>query len=122
MNLGVRKLLAGGLAAGLLAGVSTAGIAQAAAPSSDARAARIEQLEAEVRQLADEVKDLKRGQQEQIQTLNTPSKPLAAPAATSVFADGRPSIASTDGQFLLNFHGIMQFDAAQYLQDSPGPI
>ncbi|HEX4182928.1 MAG TPA: porin [Caulobacteraceae bacterium] len=127
MDLSVRRLAAIGLGAGLLAGVSTAALAQSTAQAqaapTDARDARIEQLETEVRQLATEVQELKRGQQEQVQTLaNTQNQPLAAPSANSVFADGRPSIASTDGQFLLNFHGIMQFDAAQYDQDAAGPI
>ena len=35
---------------------------------------------------------------------------------------GRPSIASADGRFAANFHGVMQFDAAYYSQKAPSPI
>ncbi len=106
----------------LLAGVSSAAMAQtgAAAPAapSDPREARIEQLEAEVHQLADELHALKA---EQIQTIaGAPAQPL--PAASANIALGRPSITSSDGKFSANFHAIMQFDAAQYDQQSAGPI
>ncbi len=37
-------------------------------------------------------------------------------------ADGRPTIASGDGQFTAAFRGIVQLDAAQYDQRSPGPL
>ena len=112
----------------LLSGASTAALAQSGAPQSggaapDPREARIEQLENEVRQLASEVQDLKRGQAEQIQTLaNVQSKPLPAPSVVASIANGKPSIASADGQFSVNLHTIMQFDAAQYEQASPGPL
>jgi phosphate-selective porin OprO/OprP len=34
---------------------------------------------------------------------------------------GKPSIASADGRFVANLHGVMQFDAADYSQRTPGP-
>jgi phosphate-selective porin OprO and OprP len=106
----------------LLAGASTAAMAQtggaAPASSGDPRDARIEQLEAEIHELADEVHALKATQ---IQTLSSaPSQPL--PAASANIALGRPSISSADGKFSANFHAIMQLDAAQYDQESAGPI
>ena len=106
----------------LLAGASTTAMAQTATGAPvDPREARIEQLEAEVRSLADEVQDLKRGQAEQIQTLSkVESQPL--PAAGASIALGHPSISSADGQFTANFHTIMQLDAAQYDQASAGPL
>ena len=110
-----------GLAAILLAGVSTSALAQSteAPPSSDAREARINQLEAEVQDLAAEVADLKRSQASQIQTLGAlPPKPTT----TVTIAGGKPTIASTDGKFTANVHAILQLDAAQYDQASPGPI
>jgi phosphate-selective porin OprO/OprP len=111
----------------LLAGVSTAALAQTlgAAPTSDPgdREARIEQLEQEVQQLAAEVQDLKRGQAEQIVTLsNVESKQASAPAQLAFIVAGKPSIASPDGRFSANLHGILQFDTALYDQRSPGSL
>ncbi len=34
---------------------------------------------------------------------------------------GKPSIQSPDGRFTANFHGVMQFDVADYNQATPGP-
>ena len=122
MNRSITRPRGAALLTLLLAGVSTAAIAQTST-APDPREARIEQLESEVRQLAAEVRELKRGQAEQIQTLaQAPSQPLPAAPATASIVLGRPSIASADGQFSANFHAIMQFDAAQYDQRSPGPI
>ena len=47
----------------------------------------------------------------------------AAPAAggASIVA-GKPSITSPDGRFAANLHAVMQFDAADYFQDSSGPL
>jgi len=108
-----------------LASASTVVLAQtstgAPATPADPRETRIEQLESEVRALADEVQELKRGQAAQIQTLsNVQSQPL--PAASASIALGHPSISSADGQFTANFHSIMQFDAGQYEQQAAGPI
>jgi phosphate-selective porin OprO/OprP len=108
----------------LFAGVATAALAQpAATPAPDDRDARINQLEAEVQDLAAEVADLKRGQAAQIQTLsNVESSQPAKPTVVATIAGGRPTISSTDGQFTATLHTVMQLDAAQYDQASPGPL
>ncbi len=106
----------------LATGASTAALAQAAQPV-DPREARIEQLESEVATLASEVQDLKRTQAQQIQTLApAPAAKAGPPAAIATINGGHPAIASADGKFTANFHGILQFDAAEYNQDSPGPL
>jgi phosphate-selective porin OprO/OprP len=132
-SIGVHSARAGFIGL-LLSGASSLALAQApdspvataqAAPSpaADPREARIEQLEAEVQLLADEVQDLKRNQASQIQTIAADEKRLPAPtSAIATIASGKPVIASPDGKFTAAFHGIMQFDAAQYDQPSPGPI
>ena len=109
-----------GLAAILLAGAATSAMAQpAAAPVPDDRDAKINQLEAELQDLAAEVSDLKRSQAAQIQTIaELPPKPTT----TVTIAGGKPTIASTDGKFTANLHAILQFDAGQYYQSAPGPI
>jgi len=118
-----RNIGASGVVALLLASAATSALAQSAptAPTDD-RDARINQLESEVHALIDEVRELKRDQATQIQTLNTsqaaaPSKP----SALASIANGRPTISSADGAFSATLHGVMQFDAAQYLQPSAGP-
>jgi phosphate-selective porin OprO/OprP len=124
MTISLTKLGRASLLATLLAGASTAAMAQTAAPA-DPRDAKIDQLEAEVRALAAEVQDMKRTQAEQIQTLKTESRPIPAnpaPSAIATIAGGRPTISSADGKFTATFHALMQFDVAQYDQDSAGPI
>ena len=114
-----------GLLALLFASASGAAFAQRTAAPDD-RDARIQQLEAlvstltdDVHTLSDEVNDLKRGQTSQIETLAAlPPKPTT----NVTIGAGRPTIASTDGKFTAALHGIMQFDVANYLQDSPGPV
>jgi phosphate-selective porin OprO/OprP len=46
--------------------------------------------------------------------------PLPVPSATILA--GKPSIASPDGRFTANLHGVMQFDAANYSQAAAGPV
>lgn len=114
-----------GLGAILFAGVASAALSQPAdaggpspAGAVDPRDARINQLEAELQDLASEVADLKRGQAAQIQTIAAlPPKP----AASVGFSNGRPTITSADGNFSATFHGVMQFDAANYGQSAIGP-
>ena len=115
------------LLAPLLAGASGAAKAQtpdaSAAAPADPREARIEQLEQQVQQLAAEVQDLKRGQAEQIKTLSTvEAKQASAPAQLASIVAGKPSIASADGRFSANLHGIVQFDTGLYDQPSPGNL
>src|SRR6185369_14823512 len=43
-------------------------------------------------------------------------------AGGATIVAGKPSIQSADGRFTANLHGVMQFDAADYQQRTPGPI
>src|SRR6185437_3972207 len=115
------KLLGASLIIALAASASSAALAQAAQPQ-DPRDARIDQLESEVATLAAEVQDLKRQQALQVQTVPAPAARNGAPAAVATIANGHPSIASPDGRFTVNLHGILQFDAAAYDQAPPGPL
>ncbi|HEY3814861.1 MAG TPA: porin [Caulobacteraceae bacterium] len=126
-----RKALLASAAVAATLGLPAIAAAQAADPASaDPREARIEQLEAEVQSLASEVKDLKREQVEARQATTARTRVVAdagsapAPASDAVatIAQGHPAIASDDGRFTANFHGILQFDAAAYDQASAGPI
>ena len=42
-------------------------------------------------------------------------------AASASIAGGKPTIQSGDGQFSTSIHGVMQLDAADYRQATPGP-
>jgi len=58
-----------------------------------------------------------------VASLATPAAPVVQDGqARATLAAGRPAIQSADGRFTANLHGVMQFDAAQYLQNRPGPI
>jgi phosphate-selective porin OprO and OprP len=115
-----------GLISILAAGVSSIALAQPAQPAPaapDPQEARIEQLESEVSDLAAEVQDLKRGQAAQIQTIaDVQSSEPAPPSVLTTILNGHPSIASADGKFTANFHGILQFDAGGYDQSHLGPL
>lgn len=55
-----------------------------------------------------------------IQASSAPAQFPTAGGATIVA--GKPSIQSADGRFSANLHGVMQFDAADYKQATPGPL
>ncbi len=127
-----RALAVSAVALGLAAGLPAVAWAQDAQTDAAAREARIQQLEAEVQHLADEVHELKAEQAAQGQAIKTvQAQPPAAPAqtaqagpapATVTLPGGKPTITSADGRFTANVHGILQFDAADYQQGSAGPI
>ncbi|KQY95204.1 hypothetical protein ASD21_07505 [Caulobacter sp. Root1455] len=126
------------LAVGFSLGVTDAGAAAKASPvaaAPDPRDARIEALQSQLEALAAKVEMMER------RTAFAPPTPAAAltpppapiqslPPVASVppssavasIVVGKPSIQSTDGRFAATFHGGMQFDAADYRQDPPGPI
>lgn len=117
------KTRGAGLLAILLAGASSAALAQGAPAAQDPRDAKIEQLETELQDLAAQVADLKRGQAAQIQTIQTiQDKTPPAPSVITAFANGRPTFSTPDGRFSATLHGVMQLDTAAFLQKSPGPL
>lgn len=121
---GIMRVSSGAWGAGILAvllsGVSMTASAQGAAPAVPTDDARIAQLEAEVASLAAEVTELRA---EQIQTVSAAPSPKASPSTViASLTGGKPEIATADGRFTANFHGILQLDAAQYIQDAPGPL
>ncbi|HWA61162.1 MAG TPA: porin [Caulobacteraceae bacterium] len=136
----------GALAAGaaLLWVGAAAAAAPAAAPAPDPRDARIEQLEAQVRQLmadharleaeerdllaktealAAEADALKSGQAAQAQAVQTVAAQIPpAPSVVTTMASGRPVLTSADGRFTTTVHAVMQLDSALYSQGAAGPI
>ncbi|HEY2357522.1 MAG TPA: porin [Phenylobacterium sp.] len=61
-----------------------------------------------------------------VAVIQTPPGPPARPqfpaTGGATILAGKPSIQSADGRFVANLHGVMQFDAAEYRQSTPGPI
>ncbi|WP_297513567.1 porin [uncultured Caulobacter sp.] len=106
------------LRTGLVAAASllaTAAAAQTASPppaSPEEAAARIAALEAQLAVLQQQVADLKAATAASLKDVR------AVQAAQPVvsLASGKPTITSSDGAFSINFHALMQLDAAQYYQ------
>ena len=57
-----------------------------------------------------------------VQTPAAPPATQVASAGGAAIVAGKPSIQSADGRFTANLHAVMQFDAADYRQATPGPI
>jgi len=129
------------LAAGLSLAASGADAKPRHAAAPDPRDARIEALTRQVEMLAAKVETLEaKAAAPAPAPLPPPPAPMAAaapppapapaplkvasaPAAGgATIAGGKPSIQSADGRFTANFHAVMQFDAADYVQRTPGPV
>ena len=125
----------------LAAGLSLAASAADARPrhhaaAPDPRDARIEALTRTVEMLAAKVETLE-GKAAAPAPLPPPPAPVVqaapppplAPAPLQIattggatIVAGKPSIQSPDGRFTANLHGVMQFDVADYVQNTPGPL
>ena len=57
-----------------------------------------------------------------VAAIQTPSPATFATAGGATIVAGKPSIQSADGRFTANLHAVMQFDAADYKQATPGPL
>lgn len=122
-----RRLARAALIATLLSGAASAALAQAplsTAPRSDAASAsteaKLEALEAEVEALKAQIADLKASTVAEIKDVRGNAAPK--PSATVSISKGAPTFASSDGAYTATLHGVLQFDAAAYNQQSPGPI
>jgi phosphate-selective porin OprO/OprP len=85
-------------------------------PPRDPIAERLAVLETRLGDLQGQIADLKAQQAAGLADVR------ATQSATTVsIANGRPTIASGDGQFSATFHGVMQLDTAIYSQDKSLP-
>lgn len=106
------------------AALSLSGLAANAQPTLDPRDAEIQLLKDEVHALAAKVDSLeaRANTPPVIQTPNPAVTPAAFPSTGgATIVAGKPSIQSADGRFTANLHAVMQFDAADYQQVTPGP-
>jgi phosphate-selective porin OprO/OprP len=115
------------LAAALCCGVAPAALAQeATAPVQGvtitqeqllALTARLDALEKRNEELETQILDLKASTGAATAEVNR-----KVDAHTISLANGRPTFATADGRFTASLRGIIQLDAAQYDQRSPGPL
>ena len=103
--------------------LSLLGSAAHAQTTPDPRDAEIQELKAAVHALAAKLDKLE-ARANTPPVIQTPGPaPAAAPASGgATIVAGKPSIQSADGRFSANLHAVMQFDAANYWQATPGPI
>lgn len=112
----------GPLRAALLAGVAIACLG-APARAQETVEERIARLEASLAELQQQLAELKASAVSSAATAPPAAPPPAQPPAATVnIANGRPTIASGDGQFSASFRGVFQLDGAQYVQDDAGPL
>ncbi|MBS0331649.1 MAG: porin [Proteobacteria bacterium] len=125
-------------AAGLALAAGVAHAKPKASPRPDPRDAEIQALRDEVKALESKVDALEAKAAQPAAAPPPAPAPVAAAAPPPVIetptpasfptaggatiVGGKPSIASADGRFTANLHGVMQFDAADYGQKTPGPI
>src|ERR1700761_4851911 len=95
----------------LLASTALTGHAFAAAQTDDTQA-RLRALEDELSNVNAQLADLKRSQSDQYSDVN---RKLDAGVAVTI-KNGRPTFATTDGEFSLAIRSLVQFDTAYYGQ------
>ena len=97
------------IGASLLALAGTAGAAHA----DTADQQRIQALEEQLSAIQSQLNDLKESSSADVQEVRR----IASEQPTVTLANGRPTIATPDGNFKFALRGVFQFDAANYLQD-----
>lgn len=102
----------------LIAGVAgVALLCPGLAVAQESTEARIKALEEQLELLQSQIADLK------AQTTASVSAVRSDATSTTIsLANGRPTFATSDGQFTASIRGVFQLDAAQYDQDAPGPL
>jgi len=121
----------------LASSLCVAGAAQARpARAPDPRDAQIQAMQRQIEALAAKVESL---EARAAAPVIAPPPPAPAPVSTNLqlappppaqfptlggatITAGKPQIQSGDGRFAANLHGVMQFDAADYAQRTPGPL
>ncbi|CAN7208747.1 OprO/OprP family phosphate-selective porin [Phenylobacterium sp. LjRoot164] len=87
------------------------------AAADEATDARIKALEEQLELLQSQISDLKQSTANNIADVRK-----EATATTVSLANGRPTIATADGNFTASFRGVFQLDAAHYDQAAAGPL
>src|SRR5437763_634451 len=98
----------------ITAGVSLMALAGSAAAQEDPRDAIIRQLTARLDALEAQVADLKQGAAADVADVRR----IQAAAPQVALANGRPTLATPDGQQKFAVRGLVQFDGAEYHQNN----
>ncbi len=101
----------------LLAGVALAVVGGGTAHAQETQEERIARLEAAISELQSQLQDLKASTAAQTGEIRKTQG-----ATTVSIGNGRPTIASGDGQFTASFRGVLQLDGAIHDQDDAGPL
>ena len=88
--------------------------AQAASQDTTAADARLKALEEQIQGLSDQVQDLKRSSGDQYTDIQNQQ----ANAVKVTISNGRPTIASADGDFSASIRALVQYDFGYYMQES----
>ncbi len=89
--------------------------AQQAPASADERDRRIQELEQRLADIEVQLEDLKASASADVAEVRR----VAGEQPAVTLANGRPSIASADGNFRFTVRGLVQYDLAHYEQDDP---
>jgi phosphate-selective porin OprO/OprP len=82
---------------------------------ADAREARIQALEARLAEIQLQLDDLKESSAADVQEVRR----VASEQPVITLANGRPTVATADGQFRFAVRAMAQYDVASYFQDDP---
>ncbi|MEO6340974.1 MAG: porin [Caulobacteraceae bacterium] len=103
------------VAEGLQAGTAATRTANLPPETTDQK---LKRLQAQVEELQAALLDLKASSSSNFKDV----RQAAANQPTETLSNGRPSFASADGRFSASLRGLMQLDAANYFQPTPGPV
>jgi len=97
--------------------IAGAAEAQAPADTAEARAARIQELEQRLEALETQLLDLKEG----VASDSADIRRIQGEAVQVTVNNGRPTFATPNGAFRTSLRGVIQYDAANYIQDDNLP-
>jgi phosphate-selective porin OprO and OprP len=112
-DMNIKTIAAVGVSWLALAGAAAA---QASPVSDEERARRIEALETRLSELEAQLEDLKASSSADVAEVRR----VAGDQPVVTVANGRPTIATPDGNFRFAVRGLVQYDAAHFEQDDPG--
>jgi len=92
-------------------------VAGSAHAQDAATALRIQALEDQVAALSAQIQDLRESTAANLADVRS-----TATATSVTLTNGRPTFATSDGQFTASLRGVFQLDAAVYSQDRPAPL
>ena len=84
--------------------------------------ATVAALQSQLNAFGQQIADLKSATDTNTADIATLKIPPAGTSVTVTLPNGKPQLATADGRFTANVRSTIQFDAANYIQRSPGPV